>query len=581
MNTEKEILVVEDSPIQAEMLRRALAREGYSITVARNGVEGLSVLKYLRPTLIISDVMMPEMNGYEMCREIKNDDALKDIPVVLLTQLYEPEEIIRGLESGADTHITKAFDMDYILSKIKTLIENPKRFQNMPEKKSIEFEYEGKHYNVHSGRTQAISFLISTYESAVWQNTELQKVQAQLSNLNETLKEKIVELKASEDHNRIVLETASDGIFTVSEQGIIDSFNKAAEHIFGYGADEVIGKNISTLMTESYRKQFDGSIERFIETALPEIPGSGREVPGLCKDGSIVLLDIIINDFLFGNKRMFTGTVRDITHRKEIEERLRQAMESADAANKAKSDFLASMSHELRTPLNSIIGFSEILLEEMFGKLNEKQVQYVGNILGSGNHLLSLINDILDLSKVESGKMELEPASFVLKDMLAASLLIVKERAIKKKIDMDIELEFEPNTAIIADERKFKQIMFNLLSNAVKFTPEGGAIKVRGKKITKGGANYVEIMVKDTGIGIKSEDISRLFKEFSQLESPYSKQYKGTGLGLALAKSLVELHEGEIFVKSEYGKGSTFGFTIPIRFPDYSGGSKGKCIKYS
>ncbi|MBF0565674.1 MAG: PAS domain S-box protein [Nitrospirae bacterium] len=581
MNPKKEVLIVEDSPIQAEMLRRALVREGYSITVARNGVEGLSVLKDLRPTLIISDVMMPEMNGYEMCREIKNNDALKDIPVVLLTQLYEPEEIIRGLESGADTHITKAFDMDYILSKIKTLIENPKRFQNMPEKKSIEFEYEGKHYNVHSGRTQAISFLISTYESAVWQNTELQKVQAQLSNLNETLKEKIVELKASEDHNRIVLETASDGIFTVNEYGIIDSFNKAAEHIFGYSADEVIGKNISILMTEPYRKQFDGSIERFIETALQEIPGNGREISGLCKDGSIVLLDIIINDFLFGNKRMFTGTVRDITHRKENEEKLRQAMENADTANKAKSDFLAGMSHELRTPLNSIIGFSEILLEEMFGKLNEKQGQYVSNILGSGNHLLSLINDILDLSKVESGKMEIEPARFVLKDILDSSLLIVKERAIKKNIDMDIELEFGPNTAIIADERKFKQIMFNLLSNAVKFTPEGGAIKVRGKKITKGGANYVEIMVEDTGIGIKSEDIPRLFKEFSQLESPYSKQYKGTGLGLALAKSLVELHKGEVFVKSEYGKGSTFGFTIPILFPDYSGGSKGKCIKYS
>jgi PAS domain S-box-containing protein len=563
MNDKTEILIVEDSPIQAEILRRALAKEGYSVTVAGNGAEGLSVLKDLRPALIISDVMMPRMNGYEMCREIKNTDSLKDIPVVLLTQLYEPEEIIRGLESGADTHITKSFDMDYILSKIRTLIENPKRFKNIPDKKSIEFEYEGKNYEVHSGRTQAISFLISTYESAVWQNTELQKVQVQLRNLNETLKEKMLELKASEELNRVVLETASDGIFTVNEYGIVYSFNKAAEFIFGYCASEMIGNNISILMTEPYRKQFNGSIEHFIKNAMP-ISGNIREIPGLCKDGSTVPLELIVNDFLIGNTNMFTAIVRDITQKKETEEKLRQAMEDADAANKAKSDFLAGMSHELRTPLNSIIGFSEILLEEMFGKLNEKQAEYVSNILGSGNHLLSLINDILDLSKVESGKMEIEPARFVLKDVLDSSLLIVKQRAIKKNIDLAMELELAPNIEIIADERKFKQIMFNLLSNAVKFTTDGGTITVKGKKINKNGVDYVEIIVEDTGIGIKPDDISKLFKEFTQIESPYSKNYAGTGLGLALMKRLVELHKGEVFVKSDYGKGSTFGFTIPI-----------------
>ncbi|MBA4419187.1 MAG: hypothetical protein C0392_14960 [Syntrophus sp. (in: bacteria)] len=237
-------------------------------------------------------------------------------------------------------------------------------------------------------------------------------------------------------------------------------------------------------------------------------------------------------------------------------------------SSKAKSEFLANMSHELRTPLNSVLGFSEILTTELYGELNEKQQEYAKNIHNSGKHLLSLINDILDLSKAESGKMELELCSFPLRDALGASIVMLQENAIKHNIKLSLEIEPEADNMIEADDRKLKQIMFNLVGNAVKFTPEGGSVNVYARKAgSQQETDFIELSVIDTGIGIKSEDIQRLFHEFTQLESPYTKHYEGTGLGLALTKRLVELHGGNIWVESEFGKGSKFIFTIPVKQP--------------
>jgi CheY-like chemotaxis protein len=232
----------------------------------------------------------------------------------------------------------------------------------------------------------------------------------------------------------------------------------------------------------------------------------------------------------------------------------------AEKTNLAKSDFLANMSHELRTPLNSVIGFSEVLQDQMFGPINEKQREYVNNILTSGRHLLSLINDILDLSKVESGKMDLELSAFSLRESLDASLVMLREKALKGGLELHLKLAPQADVSIVADQRKLKQIMFNLLTNAVKFTPAGGIVDVSAVR----DGDFIEITVADTGMGIRKEDISKLFQTFTQLESVYTKEYEGTGLGLALTKQLVELHGGRIWVKSEFGTGSRFTLTIPL-----------------
>jgi GAF domain-containing protein len=239
---------------------------------------------------------------------------------------------------------------------------------------------------------------------------------------------------------------------------------------------------------------------------------------------------------------------------REIEDKSRQI----EAANRHKSEFLANMSHELRTPLNAIIGFSEVLGERMFGELNEKQAEYTEDILSSGRHLLSLINEILDLSKVEAGRMELELAAFDLPLAIDNARTFVRERATKHGINLDVTVD-ERLGDFVGDERKIKQVLLNLLSNAVKFTPEGGRIGIKARQAD----GSVEISVSDTGIGIAPEDQPKIFEEFRQVGSDYAHKIEGTGLGLTLAKKFVELHGGKIWVESEVGKGSTFSFTLP------------------
>jgi signal transduction histidine kinase len=230
-----------------------------------------------------------------------------------------------------------------------------------------------------------------------------------------------------------------------------------------------------------------------------------------------------------------------------------------EAASRHKSEFLANMSHELRTPLNAVIGFSEVLAEGMFGDLNDKQAEYLQDILESGRHLLSLINDILDLSKIEAGRMELERSDFDLPSAIDNALLLMRERASRKDIAIGRAVD-ERLGVLDADERKVKQVLLNLLSNALKFTPEGGRIDVRAD-VRDGMA---EISVADTGVGIAAEDQQAVFEEFRQVGAS-AKRVEGTGLGLALSRKFVELHGGRIWVTSEIGKGSTFAFTIPIR----------------
>jgi signal transduction histidine kinase len=271
-----------------------------------------------------------------------------------------------------------------------------------------------------------------------------------------------------------------------------------------------------------------------------------RRTPGSFPPGVVNLLQTFATQSVLAiqNARLF----------REIEDKSRQI----EAANRHKSEFLANMSHELRTPLNAIIGFSEVLQERLFGELNEKQAEYTDDILTSGRHLLSLINEILDLSKVEAGRMELELASFDLPLAIDNARTFVRERATKHGIMLDLSVDDRLGD-YLGDERKIKQILLNLLSNAVKFTPEGGRIGINARQ-TNGG---VEISVTDTGIGIAPEDRARIFEEFRQVGGDYAHKKEGTGLGLTLAKKFVELHGGKIWVTSELGKGSTFSFTLP------------------
>jgi signal transduction histidine kinase len=273
-----------------------------------------------------------------------------------------------------------------------------------------------------------------------------------------------------------------------------------------------------------------------------------RDYTGPFSDKEIALLKTFADQAVIAiqNARLF----------REIEEKSRQL----EIANKHKSEFLANMSHELRTPLNAIIGFSEVLQEKLFGDVNEKQEDYLRDIYTSGKHLLGLINDILDLSKVEAGRMELDLAAFDVASALSNAMTLVRERA--QRHNVALRMDCAPALGqVTADERKVKQILVNLLTNAVKFTPDGGRVDV----IARRGSDAIEIAVRDTGIGIAPEDHEAVFEEFRQVGRHYTNKQEGTGLGLTLTRRFVELHGGRIWVESELGKGATFTFTIPVK----------------
>jgi signal transduction histidine kinase len=264
----------------------------------------------------------------------------------------------------------------------------------------------------------------------------------------------------------------------------------------------------------------------------------------------------------------FSGHV-DVVNRDELgalaanvnamNDELRRVYTELEAASRHKSEFLASMSHELRTPLNAIIGFSQVLREQMFGPVNEKQAEYLDDIVSSGNYLLALINDVLDLSKVEAGQVELEMQPFSVREALERGVVMVRERATEDGVDIALASDLDVDV-VEGDERRIKQVIFNLLSNAVKFTPPGGEVDVSAARVN----GEVRISVADTGPGVAVEDQERIFEEFQQTEAGLE-QREGTGLGLALSKRFVELHGGRIWLESEPGRGSTFVFTLPVR----------------
>jgi len=363
-------------------------------------------------------------------------------------------------------------------------------------------------------------------------------------------------LRESETRHRAVFEATVDSIINIDEKGIIESANPAAEKLFGYPLNELIGNNISMLMPESYARMHDHYIGQYVNDGDITILGKTRELYAEKKDGSIFPVDIALDEMIINNKRMFTGIIRDITRIKETEQKILAAKETAERANQAKSDFLSSMSHELRTPLNAIIGFSQLVkIDKNLPADTQDNIQEIYN---AGLHLLSLINDILDLSKIESGHISLTIEAVNYSELITECISLVYPIAQSKNITITSNAS-NGNFIINCDRVRIKQVIVNLLSNAIKYNRKGGQVEV---DISTSTTDFYRINIKDTGSGIKNENLGGLFEAFNRLGAEHT-DIEGTGIGLVITKRLVELMNGNIGVESEYGIGSNFWIEMP------------------
>ena len=379
-------------------------------------------------------------------------------------------------------------------------------------------------------------------------------------------------LRESEKKYRSLVDNALVGIFISTAKGEVLYVNKTLSAMFEFESPEklIAGGALPRYKDAECRQAF---IEELKRTGSV----SAYELELLTKTGKVK--DVLVSAVLEAG--FLSGMVMDITKRKEMEDTIKnhsielekkvkertadleQAKAAAEGANMAKTEFLANMSHELKTPINAIMGFADLALEKGSGPVTEKQKKFINNIITASEHLNGLINDILDITKIEAGRIELVLSNVNIGSLVEEISGLFKGDALRRGMNFNIKIDNNIGN-IAADGQRLKQVIANLLTNAFKFTPDGGSVSISAKREGRGEAEVVEIAVEDTGIGISEEEQKKLYQSFKQIESPFTKRYEGIGLGLYLCKRLVKLHNGKIWVESEKGKGSRFAFAIPI-----------------
>lgn len=424
MNTK--VLIVEDSPTQLEQLRYILEKEGYDVSAAKNGLNALEVLKHTKPELIISDIMMPELDGYALCEQVKKNPETKDIPIVLLTNLSDPQDVIRGLQSGADNFLTKPYNETFLLSRIRYILINKEIRQNsLSSDMGMAIVFGGKKYFINSDRMQIIDLLLSTYENAIQKNKELIDVNKQLVSMHNELETKNLQLqKLNEDKNK----------------------------------------------------------------------------------------------------------------------------------------FLRIAAHDLRNPVGTILSMSSILLDEEGDSLSPQVREMIGVMESSSSFMLQLLNELLDVAVIESGKLNLNIFEIDLVSLITNNILHNKPAADKKSIALEFKSDLEKLDATV-DSVKIEQVLNNLISNAVKFSHTGKSITINLKQEE----DNAVITVRDQGQGIPEAEMDKLFKPFSKTSVKSTHGEQSTGLGLSIVKKIIEAHNGRIWAESEVNVGSAFSFSIPLK----------------
>lgn len=617
--TKSKILIVEDELIIALDMKKRLEDFGYSVPfIVASGEKAIEKVEEICPDLVLMDIMLKgDMDGIQAAEQIH---ARFDIPVVYLTAYADDNTLQRAKITEPFGYILKPFEEKELFTIIGIALYKHKMEIELKEREEM---YSALVESGNDGIVIIQDFMIKYANQKMLDMTNYSFDEANEIPLMDFISPEHIDLIRkryakrlageviqsgyeidiiSKDGNKIPVEINASGIRykgkpadmaiirDISERKKVNAAlmesekkyrelteniselvycmdpktfaityaNQAVEDIFGYTVEEWLS-NTDSWVNSIYPEDIGNVLLKYEQMKLT-LENGVIEYRIRRKDGTIRWVEDHISWLVDreANTVSVNGILHDVTKRKEAEIALINAKNTAESANKMKSEFIANMNHELRTPLNSIIGFSDILLEKNIGSLNEKQSKYVSNVSNSGKHLLNVITDILDISKVEAGKMELQHKKFRIKEILDDIEAIVFPLAEKKNIYLSTRLEAD-GLYIKADRLKLTQVLFNLISNAIKFTDNEGSVVVDVQD--KG--NSVSFLVSDTGIGIPENHYEKIFEPFTQVDSSPTRTYGGTGLGLTLVKKFVEMHDGEVWIKSELGEGTTIGFSIP------------------
>jgi PAS domain S-box-containing protein len=551
----RKILIVEDIDAQAFMLRHILEEEGYEVSSADNGQSGLEMTREIRPMLVISGVKIPEMSGHELCRQIRADPTLGSIPVILVTSLTDPNEVLLGLQSGADSFVIKPYERSHMLARVQHALSTQVGLTLPDGGPPAEIFFHGERHQIRASRTQILSLLMSTYDAALQRNAELLESREQL-------REKTAELLLSNRFLDSMLEHLPIPLHIKDATDLrYVRINRAEENLVGLTREEMLGRSSHDLFEKEDADVIEAQDRQVISGGIPvAIPNhvfpSVTKGPRNLRTGKVPV---------FGEGPEPThilGISEDVTQQMELEKvvstlhlNLRIRNEDLEATNKGLESFTSAASHDLKSPLNVIGGFASLLEKKYAHALDEKGRHYLSVILGRVKSMALLIDDLLAFSKLSSGEVRK-----TIVDMREMAEQVVAEMLQLGSDNTKPMIRIEPLPTAMADAGLVRQVWVNLLSNAVKYSAGAKApqIEVTGKIED----DQVVYSVRDNGAGFDMAYYDHLFKIFSRLHTDV--EFDGSGVGLATVQRVVTRHGGKVWAHSEIGKGASFHFSLPV-----------------
>ncbi|MGD1118334.1 MAG: response regulator [Dehalococcoidales bacterium] len=587
-NDEWKIIIVEDSPTQREQLKDILETHGYQVIAASNGKEALGLLRSDKPNVVISDIVMPEMDGYELCKQIKTDVKLKDIPVLLLTALADPADVIKGLECGADNFLTKPYDERVLFSRIEDLRLNCRLPEIKQVQIGVEITFSGQKYLITSDRLQILNLLLSTYEAAVSKNTELVQAQGELKRLNEQLEQHVKartaqlvktneELKLeiterqqaehaleySEVKYRRLFEAAQDGILILdAATGQITDVNPFLTDMLGYSNEELLGKKLWEM----------GAFKdiELAKTALKTLQSENyiryEDLPLQTKNGRLADVEFVSNVYDVDHRKVIQCNIRDITERKKGQQLREKLTRQLQAQVSELETFSYGIAHDLRSPMVSIEGFSRLLREDLKSQKMESVAEDI-RLLESGVRKMQVfLTSTLAYSR--SGHMIKRTQDVHFDEIVKEVITEFNEQINAIGATVSLAKIFP---IICVDRSRIKQMMDNLVQNSIKYRDKTVPLKIEIGHYVSG--NETVFFVRDNGTGIDPNSKGKLFTLFYRGTA----EGEGSGIGLAIVKKIIEAHGGRIWVEDgQSGKGTTMCFTLPGSDDTNQGDNHGK-----